>query len=55
MTYRLMHALRSEGVDARMVVFNKMSNDEYVIPTGQRLRRGATFMSERIGIAMSNG
>lgn len=54
-TYRLMHALRSEGVDARMVVFNKMSNDEYVIPTGQRLRRGATFMSERIGIAMSNG
>lgn len=54
-TYRLMHALRSEGVDARMVVFNKMSADPNVISTGQRLRRGYAFMSERLRIAVANG
>lgn len=36
-TYRLMQALRREGVDARMIVFHKTSQDENVAQTGHRL------------------
>lgn len=54
-TRRLTLALRSEGVDARMVVFNKISDDESVMGVGGRFRRGVAFMSERAGIALANG
>ncbi len=54
-TYRLMQALRSEGVDARMVVFDKSSNDENVISAGHRYSRIWAFMKERLEIAFSNG
>lgn len=55
-TRRLMHALRNEGVDARMIVFNKLSDDEAVIPVGAgRFRRGWSFLTERALIALANG
>lgn len=54
-TRRLMHALREQGVDARMIVFNKLSEDPSVLPTVSRFQRGVTFMLERMRIAMANG
>lgn len=36
-TFRLMQALRREGVDARMIVFHKTSDDENVAQVGHRL------------------
>lgn len=54
-THRLCQALRQEGVDARMIVFNKMSDDPEVTAIGSRFRRGYTFMAERLGIALANG
>lgn len=55
-TRRLVHALREEGIDARMMVFKKLSDDESVeqAPAG-RFRRGYHFMIERAGIAKANG
>lgn len=55
-THRLLRALRDEGVDARLVVFKKISDDPDVeeVKAG-RFRRGAAFMFERIRIALANG
>lgn len=54
-TRRLFQALRQEGVDARMIVFTKMSDEAGVTPIASRFRRGYTFMLERLGIAFANG
>lgn len=54
-TYRLMHALRDAGVDARMIVFNRYSNDDNICEGAPRLHRGVTFFTERLGIALGNG
>lgn len=54
-TYRLMHALREQGVDARMVVYTKVSNDPFVENLSTRYIRGLKFMSERARIMLSNG
>jgi len=54
-TYRLMHALREAGVDARMIVFNSYSSDPNVSEGAERLHRGVTFFTERAGIALNNG
>lgn len=54
-TYRLLHALRNAGVDARMLVFNRYSNDDFICESAQRLNRGVTFFTERAGIALRNG
>lgn len=54
-TYRLMHALRNEGVDASMIVMTKYTDDKNVHLPSTRLRRGFSFMMERIGIMRRNG
>lgn len=54
-TYRLMHALRHQGVDARMIVYTKMSEDKEVEVVGSRFMRGLYFMSERAQIYKANG
>lgn len=54
-TYRLMHALRHQGVDARMIVYTKMSEDKEVEVVGSRFIRGLYFMSERAQIYKANG
>lgn len=54
-TYRLMVALRDAGAEARMIVFNKYSDDPSVIEGAARFRRGISFFTERLGIASRNG
>lgn len=56
-TYRLMQALRAAGVDARMVVFVKMSDphDEEVIQMLPKWKRASKFVFERIPILLQNG
>lgn len=54
-TYRLMHALRDEGVDARMIVYTKTTDDPSVFCAGSRYSRGLKFMIERGVIAINNG
>lgn len=54
-TFRLMHALRNEGVDARMVVYTKLSDDENVSLISTRFIRGIKFIWERLGIFLRNG
>lgn len=57
-TYRLMQALRNEGVDARMVVYNRMGDDTPDLPVAQigpRWKRGMKFVGERLPIMLNNG
>lgn len=54
-TYRLMYALRRLGIDARMVVFTKTSDDPNVLKISSRFVRGTTFMFEHARIALANG
>lgn len=54
-TYRLMRALRREGVDARMVVYTKCTDDPDVTVVGTRFTRGMRFLAERTQILMANG
>lgn len=50
-TYRLMHALRQEGVDARMIVFHKTSQDENVTQAKHYL----SFLRECAYVFSHNG
>lgn len=54
-TYRLMTALRREGIDARMVVYTKVSGDDNVSTISSRYVRGMKFIAERLSIFMANG
>lgn len=54
-SYRLMTALREEGVDARMVVCDKLSSDSNVIPAGGFIDTKLPFISERLRILSVNG
>lgn len=54
-TYRLMKALRAEGVDARMSVYNRLTDDPSVSQVGTAWSRGVRFAWERVGIMASNG
>lgn len=54
-TYRLMRALRRQGVEARMVVYTKCTDDPNVTVIGSRFSRGMRFLLERIEIFAANG
>ena len=54
-TYRLMQAMRRNGIDARMLVYTKVSSDTHVMQIGTRWRRGLKFMTERVNILFNNG
>ena len=54
-TYRLMQALRHAGVDARMLVFSRLSGDPNIQVVGTRFSRGAAFLAERFRIYAANG
>lgn len=54
-TYRLLKALRREGVDARMLVFDKISPDGEVFEVKSRLRKTAAFVFERLRLFPSLG
>lgn len=54
-SFRLMEALRSEGVDARMLVAEKLSGSPYVAPVADAWRVKSSFLSERLHIFARNG
>ena len=54
-TYRLMQALQQEGVDARLLVLMKSSDDDKVEQVCSRRRRNVAFFTERINIFLRNG
>ncbi|MCM1521855.1 MAG: glycosyltransferase [Muribaculaceae bacterium] len=47
-TFRLLQALRKRGLDVRMVVFTKTSNESYVSANGSRFGRAMRFCMERL-------
>lgn len=54
-TYRLVEALRAEGVDARMLVCEKMSDSDFVEICASKARIQYSFLKERFGIYLHNG
>jgi len=54
-TFRLMQALRREGVDARMVVYTRSSRESNVSGVGSRLSRGLRYCAERLHVMMHCG
>lgn len=52
---RLMEALRAEGVDARMIVEEKLSDSEYVALAAPKWKLKASFLAERLQIFLANG
>lgn len=54
-TFRLMQALRQQGVDARMVVFTKTSSEENISSLSTRFIRGMAFCMERIKLLIATG
>ena len=51
-TFRLMQALRKEGVDARMVVYTKTSSEENISNISSRFVRGLAFCMERLKLIL---
>lgn len=54
-TFRLMQALRQIGVDVRMVVYTKTSEEENVANVSTRFFRGLAFCLERLQILLAIG
>ena len=54
-TFRLMQALRREGIDARMVVYTRTSNEPNISQVGSRLQRGLRYTMERLQILVHSG
>ena len=54
-TYRLVEALRSIGVDARMLVCEKMSDSDFVQVCAQAWKIQYSFLKERLQVFRSNG
>ncbi|MCH5220368.1 MAG: glycosyltransferase [Muribaculaceae bacterium] len=54
-TYRLMNALRREGVDARMVVVHKATEALCVAEATTKPRVKAAFIAEHVDILLNNG
>ena len=52
---RLMEALRAQGVDARMLVAEKLTDSPYVERAADALRLKIPFLKERLGIFIENG
>ena len=54
-SYRLMKALCDAGVDARMLVAEKLRDDPRVAVAASNLRLRTSFLRERLGIFLRNG
>ena len=52
---RLVHALQGAGVDARMLVIDKQSNDPLVGVMGSKWGNKWRFLAERLGVLVRNG
>lgn len=53
-SYRLMYALRKEGVDTRMLSYTKVSDDDSIQEASKRGVRAYKFLYERISIFLTN-
>lgn len=53
-SYRLMYALRKEGIDARMISYTRISDDENIVEATNRSVRAYRFLLERISIFLTN-
>ena len=49
-TKRLMQALRSDGLDATMLVRDKTSTDPHVVALPGRFQQRFNFLAERAGV-----
>lgn len=54
-TFRLMEALRSEGIDARMLVVEKLTDSPYVKEAAPHWRARIPFLLERLRVFTQNG
>ncbi len=54
-SHRLMQALRDEGIDARMLVIEKLTDDPHVISYARPLTDKYNFLAERWNIFLRNG
>ncbi len=54
-TYRLMQALCRAGVDARMLVVKRATDDNRVVLAGNAVTRKAAFIAEHLHIVAGNG
>lgn len=54
-SHRLMHALTAEGIDARMLVVDRATDDPLVAVAGTPEQRRWAFLRERLGIFLANG
>lgn len=54
-TYRLMQAMRENGVDARMLVCEKLSDSSYVDYCAPKWEIQYSFLKERLGVFFHNG
>lgn len=54
-SFRLMEALRSAGVDARMIVEEKLTDSQFVETCAGNLRIKIPFLTERLKIFVKNG
>lgn len=52
---RLLEALRAEGIDARMIVAEKLTDSPYVALAASPTRIKKPFLLERLGIFLANG
>ncbi len=54
-TYRLMMAMREQGIDARMLVCEKLSDSPYVDYCAPKWRIQYSFLKERLEVFIKNG
>lgn len=54
-SFRLMKALRAAGVDARMLVAEKLTDSEFVALAAKPLQLKRAFLAERLKIFLANG
>ncbi|MDE5774019.1 MAG: glycosyltransferase [Muribaculaceae bacterium] len=54
-SYRLMEALRGIGVDARMLVAEKLTDSPYISTAASSVRLKYSFLAERLRIFVENG
>lgn len=54
-TRRLMESLRKEGIDARMLVIEKMTDSEHISVVAPKMCAMVPFLAERLKIFIANG
>lgn len=53
-TYRLMKALRNSGIDAKLLVVEKLTNDPHVVSYSNTIKDKIAFIAERLQIFIAN-